>query len=380
GTFFGNLVPAAVRDGIKKRFNQEEIQKKIKKQENPPMFDLVRASVNLTVASILISLATSFKLPLSTTYVTFMVAMGTSLADGAWGRDSAVYRITGVFAVIGGWFLTALIAFTAAFVIALILSWGGFYAVIALVLLAVFAVYKSGKSHSKKEQEKKLDAVAETITSASKIVDKCNTGVSNLILETAAIFNDTMQGLIGEDKKLLKKQVQLADDINVKTKTLKNNLPKTIAKLQKDSVETGHYYVQVLDYEREISHSLNYIVEPVFRHVDNHHKAIIGEQITELESVAEGINKFAAYLQELITRGELDNLDELIQKQNSLLQLIKTIRKNQIKRIKNKEVGTRNSMLYLNILSEARNLLLYMVNMAKAQRDFTQFSNGDEQI
>jgi uncharacterized protein YoxC len=380
GTFFGNLFPAAVRDGIKKRFNQEEIQKKIKKQENPPMFDLVRASVNLTVASILISLATSFKLPLSTTYVTFMVAMGTSLADGAWGRDSAVYRITGVFAVIGGWFLTALIAFTAAFVIALILSWGGFYAVIALVLLAIFAVYKSGKSHSKKEQEKKLDAVTETINSASKIVDKCNTGVSNLIIETAAIFNDTIQGLIGEDKKLLKKQVQLADDINVKTKALKNNLPKTIAKLQKDSVETGHYYVQVLDYEREISHSLNYIVEPVFRHVDNHHKAIIGEQITELESIADGINSFGKFLQELIVTGRFDKLDELIQKQSDLLQLIKTIRKNQIKRIKNKEVGTRNSMLYLNILSEARNLLLYMVNMAKAQRDFTQFSNGAEEL
>ncbi|MGE4287981.1 MAG: inorganic phosphate transporter, partial [Salinivirgaceae bacterium] len=380
GTFFGNLIPAVVREGIKKRFNQEEIQKKIKKQENPPMFDLVRASVNLTVASILISLATSFKLPLSTTYVTFMVAMGTSLADGAWGRDSAVYRITGVFAVIGGWFLTALIAFTAAFVIALLLSWGGFYTVIALVLLAVFAVYKSGKSHSKKEQEKKLDAVAETITSASKIVDKCNMGVSNLIIESAAIFSDTMQGLIGEDKKILKKQVQLADEINVKTKTLKNNLPKTIAKLQKDSVETGHYYVQVLDYEREISHSLNYIVEPVFRHVDNHHKAIIGEQITELESIADGISQFAGYLQKLIANGKLDNLDELIQKQNSLLQLIKAIRKNQIKRIKNKEVGTRNSMLYLNILSEARNLLLYMVNMAKAQRDFTQFSSEEEKL
>lgn len=380
GSFFGNLVPAAVRDGIKKRFSQEEIQKKIKKQENPPMFDLVRASVNLTVASILISLATSFKLPLSTTYVTFMVAMGTSLADGAWGRDSAVYRITGVFAVIGGWFLTALIAFTAAFVIALLLSWGGFYAVIALVLLSIFAVYKSGKSHSKKEQVKVADAASEAINSASKIVDKCNTGVSNLILETAAIFNDTLQGLIGEDKKLLKKQVQLADDINSKTKALKNNLPKTIAKLQKDSVETGHYYVQVLDYEREISHSLNYIVEPVFRHVDNHHKAIIGEQITELESIADGISGFGKFLQELIVTGRFDKLDELIQKQSDLLQLIKTIRKNQIKRIKNKEVGTRNSMLYLNILSEARNLLLYMVNMAKAQRDFTQFSNGDEEL
>jgi Na+/phosphate symporter len=121
-------------------------------------------------------------------------------------------------------------------------------------------------------------------------------------------------------------------------------------------------------------------VEPVFRHVDNHHKAIIGEQITELESIADGISQFAGYLQKLIANGMLDNLDELIQKQNSLLQLIKAIRKNQIKRIKNKEVGTRNSMLYLNILSEARNLLLYMVNMAKAQRDFTQFSSEEEKL
>jgi phosphate/sulfate permease len=376
GTFFSKIIPEPMQHRLRKRFDQTESLKKFKKQENPPMFDLVRASVNLTVASILIAIATTNKLPLSTTYVTFMVAMGTSLADGAWGRDSAVYRITGVFSVIGGWFLTALIAFTVAFLIALLISWAQIYAVIVLAIVAIIAVYKSSKSHAKKAREKSADieALIESTTTTSKIVAKCSIGVSDLMVESASIFKAIMKGLVDEDRKKLRKQLERVEEINAKTKSLKNSLPKTIAKLQNDSVETGHFYVQVLDYEREISHSLKYIIDPVYNHVENQHKAFIDVQADELLKVADTILAFSTSLNEMIVQGAYDKFDSMLEKQNEIMQLIHVLRKNQIKRIKNKEVGTRNSMLYLNIMSEARNLLLYLINTAKAQREFVKFS------
>ena len=149
------ITPKKLQKRINKRFDDSDYQKKLKNMKDAPSFDMVRASVNLTVASILISFATSLKLPLSTTYVTFMVAMGSSLADKAWGRESAVYRITGVITVIGGWFMTAFTAFTVAFIIALIISWGGAIAIAAFVIIALYTVIRTHASFNKKEADKK---------------------------------------------------------------------------------------------------------------------------------------------------------------------------------------------------------------------------------
>ena len=145
------VVPSKLIKAVEQRF----IPKTIEDSDTSSSFDLVRASVNLTVSSILISFATSFKLPLSTTYVTFMVAMGTSLADGAWGRESAVYRVSGVATVIGGWFFTAFIAFTSAFLIALLVSWTSFYAVPVLLAIGIIILLKSKKVHKEREQTDK---------------------------------------------------------------------------------------------------------------------------------------------------------------------------------------------------------------------------------
>jgi phosphate/sulfate permease len=144
------VVPKKIRAGIEARFQRPE------EPEDPgqPAFDMIRASVNLSVASILIAIATSFKLPLSTTYVTFMVAMGTSLADRAWGRDSAVYRITGVLSVVTGWFMTAIIAFTAAFFVASLIFFTKFVGIIIMVTIAVIFIVKTHALHKSKEKEK----------------------------------------------------------------------------------------------------------------------------------------------------------------------------------------------------------------------------------
>ena len=247
-TFFNHVIPQSTIDKVKNRFDQTPYLKKYQKEKNPPMFDLVRATVNLMVAAILISIGTSYKLPLSTTYVTFMVAMSTSLVDGAWGRDSAVYRITGVFTVVGGWIVTALAAFTVAFLISTFLGWAQITGVIVMVVLAVIAFFRTQVTHRKREKDAKtiVEDEFENLTGTDKVIAKCNKGVSSTVLEVSKIFKSTIEGLVNENRKELRKQVNVTRDLNDIAKKQKNNLHSTISKLQQDSVETGHFYVQIL--------------------------------------------------------------------------------------------------------------------------------------
>ena len=163
-----SITPARVKNWVDSRFvnPEESIDKKAS-------FDLVRASVNVVLSGLLIAVGTSMKLPLSTTYVAFMVAMGTSLADRAWGRESAVYRITGVLSVIGGWFITAGAAFTICFIVALIVYWGGVIAMIALIALAVYMlIHNHLVFQRKKKKEAMQEAVGSTITQLRDTTDK----------------------------------------------------------------------------------------------------------------------------------------------------------------------------------------------------------------
>ncbi|MDA3892453.1 MAG: inorganic phosphate transporter [Salinivirgaceae bacterium] len=368
-TFFSTVLPESFIQKINKRFDQTAYNKKIQKQDNPPMFDLIRASVNLTVASILIAFATSLKLPLSTTYVTFMVAMGTSLADGAWGRDSAVYRITGVFTVIGGWFLTALVAFTVAFIIALFIGWAKLVAVVLLVSFAIYAIIRSNKTHKKREVENVVieEEVADTV---EKVLMKCSKSIHATLGETLSTFELMVDGLIREDLKRLKKLSKGADELNARVKEQKDSVHKVISKLQQDSIETGHYYVQIVDFQRELGHNLVYLIEPVLKHVDNRHKAILQVQADEIKELALNVSKLLSILMAIGKNNNYEKLDKAIEIQNELLESLDKYKKAQIKRIKNQEVGTRNSMLYTYLLAETRNMLNNSVNIVKAQRDF----------
>ncbi|MFC2104923.1 anion permease [Bacteroidota bacterium] len=275
-TVVGKITPKALQKGLGKRFDSSKYEKSLKNIKDAPSFDMVRASVNLTVASILISLATSMKLPLSTTYVTFMVAMGTSLADKAWGRESAVYRITGVVTVIGGWFMTALTAFTVAFLIALIISWGGAIAIAAFVLIALYTVISTHTSFRKKEAAKlKVKRLADDDLHAENIMTKCSLEVISMLKSVVSIFSETVVGLTNEDRKSLKNVCKEVDNLNTNAKYLKNNVHNTLLKLLEEEGETGHYYVQVIDYLREMAHALTFISNPSYVHVDNNHKPLI---------------------------------------------------------------------------------------------------------
>jgi phosphate/sulfate permease len=364
------VVPVAVQKKIGDRFEPVKDD-----TDHTVSFDLLRASVNLTVASILISFATSQKLPLSTTYVTFMVAMGTSLADGAWGRESAVYRVSGVMTVIGGWFFTAFIAFTVAFLVAMSIYSFGFYMVPVLLVLAIFILIKS-KSVFKQRSDKEELLSAEQEEEHGNIMEACSYNVINTITNISDIYGKAVAAIAKEDRKALKKLLQKVDKLNNKAKSLKDSLEGTIIELQEDSIETGHYYVQVLDYLREIAHAITFIIRPVYQHFDNQHTGFNENEIAELQELEQLLQGLLNEILEIIKAAGFGNIDNALKHQQDILDAIDKFRRNQIKRIKSAKSGTKKSLLYLSILGETKNMVLDIVNLLKSQRDFIIYQNS----
>lgn len=375
GKFFSVVTPPRLSAAVARQFDQTAYNEAIALEKDPPAFDLIRASVNLIVASILIAFATSLKLPLSTTYVTFMVAMGTSLADKAWGRESAVYRITGVLSVVGGWFMTALIAFTVAFCVALLLFWGKLFAIIVLLALIIFLVIRTKKVHSKKakaaEEAKASHAVVEIDDNIeAKLKEKCSEEVIDIISQSALIYCSTIESFNNEDRRMLRQEVQNVKSIDSKAKTLKDNSLYTIQKLNENSIDAGMYYVQVLDYLREMSHSLTHIVNPCQTHVENHHKVFSEKQKEEISEACDKLKAFMDKAVLFIRENDFEGVDQIAEEQSELIQFLHSIKKKQLKRLKNEKASTKMTMLYVSMLEETKGLVLQVVNIVKAQRDF----------
>jgi phosphate/sulfate permease len=377
GEGFNKITPPGIRNFINSRLEKNNNNRKADPAGNVS-FDMVRASVNLVVASILIAFGTSLKLPLSTTYVTFMVAMGTSFADGAWGRESAVYRVTGVLSVIGGWFITAIVAFSVAFIIAFIMLKGGLISMIALIIIAIFILIRQQLAYKRREAEKlaMIEEEATELFDDANILKKCTNSIVNNLNSVSKLYVQILKGLFTEDRRKLKEVQADVDRLNKHTKKLKDNIYKTVDKLREDSVETGHYYVQTLDYLREIAHCVNYISEPCFEHVNNNHKGLLPVQKNELTKIMQGNVKLIALILDIIHKEAFTRQEEAFKLQTELLNTLDQTRKAQIKRIKNSEAGTKNSLLYLNILSETKNLILFMINLLKSHRDFVVYTNG----
>ncbi|MFW6224127.1 MAG: phosphate permease, partial [Bacteroidota bacterium] len=370
------FIPDNTRSFISKQFDATAANKQNAK--SGVSFDKLRAAVNLVVAAILISFATSLKLPLSTTYVTFMVAMGTSLADRAWGRESAVYRITGVLSVIGGWFLTAISAFTVAFVVVNFISWGGIYAIGAMVLFALFMIIRTHKFHSTREKDDaKIRKIYTEEIDDQRIIKSCSDRTKNIVSVINDNYAEIINALYYEDRKQARHAVKAVRALNKDLKEEQNNLGITISKLKEEGAETSHYYVQMISYLREIGHCLNYIAEPSFEHIDNMHKGLTPQQKEDIDTVQSHLFNMLNLAQEIIDETAFSRLDELISMEQELLEIIKKMRKKQIKRIKQKETGKKNSMLFLNILQETKNLSLFSVNLLKAHRNFIMYNDSD---
>lgn len=344
-----------------------------KKGETRASFDTIRAAVNLIIAGALISVGTSMKLPLSTTYVTFMVAMGTSLSDRAWGRDSAVYRISGVFAVIGGWFMTAFIAFVLAATVCTIISVSGSFMVFIFIAIVIFLIVKTQiafrkKAHLKKTEEE--EGITET-DGTEKVVEKIKKQVVNSVITVNRIFSLSIDGFLDENRAHMKEARELKESFNRKSKKMKSKVSNVIETLQQqDSLEIGHFYVQLVDYLREVHHSLSYLLEPLHEHMENNHKPFIPAQAKELKSFVNDTNDFMKSSIAVMNEEKFDKVESLIKQRDELVNKLAALEKAQIKRIKNKEVNTRNAVLFFNIISETKNLLMNYVNLIKVHRDF----------
>lgn len=361
-----SFVPEKLRKKIDRRFYKPVNSTN---SADTPSFDLLRASVNLVVASTLIAFGTSLKLPLSTTYVTFMVAMGSSLSDRAWGRESAVYRISGVLTVLAGWFFTAFCAFTVAFLIALIISWGGAIAILILVVLAFIILYRT--HHFFKKKQKLIESETESTKKHHiNIVETCTINVTGTLNSVRDIYNITLNGLLSENRKVLKHSYKDVIALNIKTKMFKDKIYPTILRLQKSSVETGHYHVQVLGYLRETAHCLTFISRPSYDYVDNNHPSFIEVQNDEVLTINNKVTELMNYIITIIEKNDFKNIELAIKKQAILINKITEYQKNQIKRIKKEEVGTRNSILFNGLLHETKSMILHATNLLKAQRDF----------
>ncbi|MCK9452183.1 MAG: inorganic phosphate transporter [Bacteroidales bacterium] len=366
------FVPMPIKKNIDRQFRLISHEKGSK---DYPAFDMLRASVNLVVASILIAFGTSLKLPLSTTYVTFMVAMGTSLSDRAWDRESAVYRVTGVFSVIGGWFFTALSAFTVAFLVALFFYYGSMYAIAVMIMIAIYLVYRTHKIHTNREASREADANEMDQINNDNILEQCAISVNSIMNQTQLEYKKTIAALIDFDVKALKKISKNADKIEQDAKHKKNSVTQIIAKLREDALESGHYYVQVLDYLREILHSLNFIVKPVYSHINNNHKEFRTAQLNELKILSQYLGNFFTHITTDIREANFTNQENIAGEQQKLLNLIDLFRKNEVKRIKKEAGSTRNSLLFMTILQETKNLCLFSFNLYKSQRDFVSYQS-----
>ena len=369
-------VPKRVLTVIDSRF-ENKLEKAVKKKEKEaPSFDTIRAAVGLVVSGILISLGTSMKLPLSTTYVTFMVAMGTSLADRAWGRDSAVYRISGVFTVIGGWFLTAFVAFLFAFAIAIIISLSGKYGIFVIFgfsVLAIFLIFKTQAMFQKRADAKKSDEeeiIVET-DGSEKVIEKVKKQAVNATIVVDSIFTQGIESFLDENRSMLKEAWKQEEVFNKKTRKMKNKVAKVIEVLQqKDSLEIGHHYVQLVDYLRETHRSMNYLLQPLLEHLENNHKPFTISQIDELKVFTGNTSSFLHKTHGLVKEQFDFDVEMITKNRNELIGQLSLIERSQIKRIKNKEVNTRNAVLFFNIISESKNFLTNYVNFIKAQKDF----------
>ncbi|PIB27632.1 phosphate:sodium symporter [Maribacter sp. 4U21] len=359
------IIPKNIQKRINNQFEKPYVYIPKSKVKDLPAFDLVRASVNLMVASVLISLATSMKLPLSTTYVTFMVAMGTSLADRAWGPESAVYRVAGVLNVIGGWFFTAFSAFTAAAIIAYIIHLGGIVAIGILLTLAFLLIGKNYLSHSKKMKETKLEEKLQKAESNTIIglIEESATNVALAMKRGSKIYTQSIDGLAKHDIDTLKKGKKGISKLDKEVEDLRGNIFYFIKNLDESSVGASNFYITALSYLQDMTQSLEYISKAGFKHVNNNHKKLRFNQIKDLKETDQYVEKLFVEVREIFESRNFGNLTSLLMgKEELLLKLDQKIAK-QVERTRSDESSPKNTALYFSLLLETKDLLQATMNL-----------------
>ncbi len=333
-----------------------------------PAFDLVRASVNLTVASALIALATSYKLPLSTTYVSFMVAMGTSLSDRAWGRDSAVYRVAGVVNVIGGWFATALIAFIVAALFACLIYFFQIYAIIGLLALAFGLILRSFRLHRRREIAKKQREAyynsAQIIESKTVIKDTAE-NTAETILKVNQIITHLLKGLSTEDRALVKKSTDLLKQLQNENLEFKYAFYNQIKRIREEKTEASRAYLLIYDLEQDFLQSSKLIADSCEEHLGNLHSPLKPRQLNELDNLVFILDRYFLKISDAIKANDYPLYQQLEKEKQQLFISIETILSQQVEGIKTGTYNAINSFLFFNILLELKDLIAVALRFFK---------------
>lgn len=372
-----SVVPLRVKDWIDSRFNNNEII-----LEDKASFDLVRASVNVVLSGLLIALGTSLKLPLSTTYVAFMVAMGSSLADRAWGRESAVYRITGVLSVIGGWFITAGAAFTICFLVALLIHVGGIAAMAAMVGLAIYMLIRNQILYKKKmKKEAMQEEVDSTISKLRETKDKrealslfrehSRDELCDVLNFASDTFNRSVHGFMDENLRELRKVMSAIEEKKSYLKQVKRVSTLGVTQLEHDiAIDKGLYYYQGNDFASEIVFSIRRLTEPGKEHVDNHFSPLCEVQKEDFGKMTDEIVSFLNRSSVMIESNDYHRMDDLIAESVDLTAKLTLLKKEELKRIQGQSGSTKVSMVYLNMVQEAQNVVSFTANLLKVSRKF----------
>lgn len=372
------ILPEGTKKWIDSRFRKDEAI-----IADGAAFDMVRASVNLVLAGLLIALGTSLKLPLSTTYVTFMVAMGTSLADRAWGRDSAVYRITGVLSVIGGWFLTAGAAFTIAFFVAMIIYFGGNIAIIALIALAAFTLIRSQLIYKKKKAKEKENETLKQLMKATnsddalQLMRKHTREELGKVLEYAEQnFELTVTSFLHENLRGLRRAMGSTKFEKQLIKQMKRTGTVAMCKLDNNTVlEKGLYYYQGNDFASELVYSISRLCEPCLEHIDNNFNPLDAIQKGEFGDVAEDITYLVQQCRKKLEENDYDHFEDDIRKANELNAQLSHLKRQELQRIQSQTGSIKVSMVYLTMIQEAQNVVTYTINLMKVSRKFQSMEN-----
>jgi len=372
--FMVKVIPAGMRRWIDSRFNKDEVI-----LENGAAFDMVRAAVNLVLSGLLIIIGTTMKLPLSTTYVTFIVAMGSSLADRAWGRESAVYRITGMLSVIGGWFITAFVAFTICALVTAIMFYTSFVGMFVFICVAVFLLVRSNIKYSKKEKAEQQDDTFKRMMASkdkAEVLSLLRLHVKETLTDyinyTEQAYMQVTDGFINEDLKQLKKVMGSTDD---QKKMLKKRRRKEILGLRRIpipiAIEKNTWFHLGSNSCEQMLYCLKRICEPCKEHVDNNFNPISKDCIAEFLPIREELCQLMDRTQTVIENNNYAEADDILVKGDALKNKISALRKQQMNRMQEADsTSLKASMVYLNILQESQELVSIWRHLLRASRFF----------
>ena len=332
------------------------------KEVGTPAFDKLRASINLVIAAILIAIATSYKLPLSTTYVAFMVAMGTSLADRAWGSDSAVFRVAGVLNVIGGWFLTAISAFTVGGVIVYLLYIGGVQVIAVIIFIILLLVGKNYIQHKKESKVIREEEIALIVESNSfqGVIEETGTTIEAVMRKSFDIFRFLVAGLSTNDIKSLEKASKKSKKLAEEIEGLDNRLFYFIRNLEDSSIAASNFYIELLQYLHDLSEDLSYLSKISYNHLNNNHRKLKLTQIKELIFIETNLKSTFKEAREAFQQKQnIKEFQDVLLEKNKIFELIDDKINTQIERTRAEETSPKSTALYFNFLIRTKELITH---------------------